>query len=387
MKLKQQPEDFRVEELTDVTPGERGPFAFYRLEKRGWTTPDALAAIRRRWQIDARRIAYGGLKDRHAATAQYLTIFHGPRRGLTNHGVTLHYLGQVKAPYSSRDIRANRFCIILRDLSPAQADSALGAAEDVRRDGVPNYFDDQRFGSVAGGQEFVAKLMVLGRFEEALQQALTAPYDYDTAAEKRAKATLRDCWGRWAECKERLPRGHARSLVDYLGYHPDDFRGALARLRPELQGLYLSAYQSHLWNQILAARLAEVVSPADLRPVRLKLGELPMPVRLGDEPRAVLASEAIPLPAARWPFEPAAPWAEAARRVLAAEGLAWEDLKIRGMRKPFFTRGERAALCVPAGLTAETSPDDRHPDRSLVRLVFELPRGSYATIVVKRVSL
>ena len=43
MKLKQRPEDFRVEEfpLARLDPA-AGAFAFYRLEKRGWTTPDAM---------------------------------------------------------------------------------------------------------------------------------------------------------------------------------------------------------------------------------------------------------------------------------------------------------------------------------------------------------
>src|SRR5438552_2768338 len=103
MKLKQQPEDFQVEELTDVVPGGQGPFALYRLEKRGWTTLDALAAVRRRWKLEPRRLSYGGLKDRHAHTVQYLTVFHGPKRRLTHQGVSLEYLGQVAAPYSSRE--------------------------------------------------------------------------------------------------------------------------------------------------------------------------------------------------------------------------------------------------------------------------------------------
>ena len=79
MKIKEKHEDFRVEEITDVVPSEAGPFALYRLEKQGWSTPDALAAVRRRWKLDLRRLSYGGLKDRHATTVQYLTIFHGPR--------------------------------------------------------------------------------------------------------------------------------------------------------------------------------------------------------------------------------------------------------------------------------------------------------------------
>ncbi|HEY1375554.1 MAG TPA: tRNA pseudouridine(13) synthase TruD, partial [Gemmataceae bacterium] len=368
MKVKQQPDDFRVEELTDVTPGDRGTFAFYRLEKRGWTTPDALAAIRRRWQIAPHRLNYGGLKDRHADTIQYLTIHHGPRRGLKHHAVTLSYLGQVAAPYTSRDIRANRFRITLRDLSAEHAERAASQATVVGRDGVPNYFDDQRFGSVAGGTEFVAKLMVQGRFEEALKLALTAPYEFDPAEEKRIKATLLDCWGRWPECKDRLPRSHARSLVDYLVHHPADFRGALARLRPELQGLYLSAYQSHLWNRVLAELLAEVVPAEQLRPLPTRLGDLPVPVRLDDDQRSALLGLHIPLPAARSPFDADAAWAGAARRVLAAEGLAWEELKIKGMRKPFFTRGDRASLVVPTRLTAVAGPDERHSGRAKLEL-------------------
>jgi tRNA pseudouridine13 synthase len=387
VKVKQQPDDFRVEELTNVSPGDRGSFAFYRLEKRGWTTPDALAAIRRRWQIAPQRLSYGGLKDRHADTVQYLTIYQGPRRGLNHNAVTLHYVGQLTAPYSSRDILANRFRITLRDLTAEDAERAAGEVLAVGRDGVPNYFDDQRFGSVGDGSGFVAKEMVLGRFEEALKLALTAPYEFDPTEEKQIKATLLECWGRWPECKERLPRSHARSLVDYLVHHPTAFRATLSRMRPELQGMYLSAYQSHLWNHILAERLNEFVPAEQMRPIRLRLGELPVPVRLDDGQRADLSAMSIPLPAARWPFDPAAPWAAAAQRVLAAEGLTWEQLKIRGMRKPFFTRGERTALVVPQEFTAKARPDERQAGRASLELSFDLPRGCYATMVVKRVMI
>jgi tRNA pseudouridine13 synthase len=384
MRVKQQPDDFQVEELTAVNPSDRGPFAFYRLEKRGWTTPDALAAIRRRWEIAPERLHYGGLKDRHADTIQYLTIHHGPRRGLNHNTISLHYLGQVGFPYSSREIRANRFRITLRDLAPAGAERATATAATIARDGLPNYFDDQRFGSVADQTEFVAKHMVFGQFEQALKLALTAPYEFDPADEKRIKATMIDFWGRWPECKEQLPRSHARSLVDYLVHHPTDFRGTLSRMRPELQGLYLSAYQSYLWNRILADLLIERLPADRLRTIQMRLGELPVPVELNDVQRAELLSLAIPLPAARSPLDPTAGCAGAAQRVLAAEGLAWEALKIKGMRKPFFTRGERAAMIVPETLNATARPDERHEGRSKLELTFDLPRGSYATMLVKR---
>src|SRR5581483_763707 len=143
-------------------------------------------------------------------------------------------------------------------------------------EGVPNYFDDQRFGSVAGGGgEFIARLLVKGRFEEALRLALTAPYEYDRAAQKEEKRLVTEHWGDWQLLKDALPRSHARSLVDYLRVHPGDFRGAVARLRPELRGLYLSAYQSHLWNRMLALWLRMRLRPEQLCPVELRLGVVP----------------------------------------------------------------------------------------------------------------
>ncbi|MCS6852438.1 MAG: tRNA pseudouridine(13) synthase TruD [Gemmataceae bacterium] len=386
MKIKQQPDDFQVEELTDVTPSPTGAYAFYRMEKRGWSTPDALQAVRRRWRIELRRLSYGGLKDRHAHTVQYFTIAHGPTRDLTHAGVSIQYLGQLAKPYTSHDIRANRFRVTLRALRPQELMRACQALEEVRHDGLPNYFDDQRFGSVGPGRKFVAEALVRGDFEEALKRALTAPYEYDQAEQKREKAILRQHWGDWSTCCQQLPRGHARSLVDYLAHHPGDFRGAVARLRPELRGLYLSAYQSYLWNRMLARWLCEHCRPEQLLMVRLRLGPLPMHRGLDDRQRTALAALRLPLPSARLRLGDADPRRPLVDAVLAEEGLTLAELKVPGLRAPFFSKGERAALCRVAGLSYETATDDRHPGKSKLILQFELPRGSYATLIIKRIS-
>ena len=386
MKLKQRPDDFRVEELTDAVPGPDGAFAFYRLDKTGWTTPDALSAVRRRWQIDSRRLSYGGLKDRHAVTSQHLTIFKGPERNLAHERITVTYLGRRAEPFTAADIRANRFTVVLRSMSDAAVPSAEIALREVADAGVPNYFDDQRFGSVGESNEFVAKEMVFGRFERALWLALAAPYEFDHADMKREKAVLVELWGRWAECQAKLPKGHARSLVSYLAAHPTDFKGAVARLRPELQGLYLSAYQSYLWNKMLAAWLTNTIGPANLTDVELKLGRVPAPVRVPDEHRPAWESLTLPLPSARVKPDTGAPWAPIVEDVLKAEGLTLPELKVKGMQKPFFSKGDRAASVRPESLTHTIEPDELNKGRRKVTLRFDLPRGSYATMLVKRVT-
>jgi tRNA pseudouridine13 synthase len=277
--------------------------------------------------------------------------------------------------------------VALRDLAPEERPHVERRVAEVAAQGVPNYFDDQRFGSVAGqGGELIGRLLVRGRFEEALRLALTGPYEHDRAAQKQEKATLSRHWGDWARCQGALPRGHARSLVDYLRARPGDFRGAVVRLRPELRGLYLSAYQSHLWNRVLARWLQTNCRPEQLRPVGLRLGEVPFHAGLAPAELERLAALQLPLPTARWHPEPGDERLGAVRAVLAEEGMELRDLQVKGVRELFFSRGERAALCRPAGLELEFGDDEFARGRSRLTLRFELPRGSYATLVVKAVG-
>lgn len=386
MKVKQLPDDFQVEEVTRIEPGTTGAFAFYRMEKVGWSTPDALATIRQRWRVEPRRIAIGGLKDRHAATVQYLTIFHGPKRILTQQRIHVHYLGQVPVAYASQDIVCNRFRLALRDLSEHDCEQAEARIREVKSGGVPNYFDDQRFSSVTGvGGQFIARLLVRGQFEEALRLALTGTYEFDRAAQKREKQLLTKHWGDWTTLKQRLPRGRIPP-IDHLLLHPGDFRGAAARLRPELRSLYLSAYQSHLWNRILA-RWLESNLPADrLRRVALRLGTVPFHHDLDAEQLTTLSTLLLPLPSARLKLDAADPCRSIVEAVVAEEKMALHDLLVRGVRELFFSRGERLALCMPAAFGHTFAADDLHPGRRKLQLQFELPRGAYATLIVKALT-
>jgi tRNA pseudouridine13 synthase len=385
MKLKQIPADFRVEEIATIVRGE-GPFALYRLEKVNWTTPDALNIVRRRWNIPFSRLSYGGLKDRHAKTSQYLTIFHGPKRNFTHSGIAVEYVGQREGPFTSTDIEANRFILVLRSMSSKAIGNAQISLVELKRIGVPNYFDDQRFGSVGPDGRFVAKEMVLGRFEQAMKTALLAPYEHDRTATKQEKSLLREAWGDWPRLKAELPKGPARILVDYLLHHPTDFRGALERLKPELRGLYLSAWQSHLWNKMLAQWLRDHVSPGQMMSMRSRLADLPVPRTMRAELLDEWRSLTIPLPSARLKLDPAAPWAPIVEEVMKDEGLKLEEMKLKAFRKPFFSKGDRAAAVIPTDLSVEADEDELNPGKQKLILRFDLPRGCYATMIVKRLT-
>ncbi len=385
MKLKRQPEDFRVEELPLVEGGDHGRFGFYRLTKRGVGTLEAIEEIRRRWNLSGRQIGYGGLKDRHAVTVQYLTIFEGPPRGLREGGIELEPLGRLAFPYGPGQFRGNRFTVVLRDLTAAGIEAARIALAELPRDGLPNYFDDQRFGSVGHDGDFIARAWLAGDHERAFRLAVAEPNASDRADAKAEKAILRETWGNWADAKARLPRSHARSLVTYLVDHPTDFRGGFARVRRELRSLYFSAFQSHLWNLTLARLIERTTRPDQRTTVEFKVAHLPIHRGLDPDQAATLLAARVPLPASRTRL-PEGPMGEVAREVAAGFGFAWEDLRVKHLKDVFFSKGERPALFHARGLTEEAGDDDLYPGRKKLSLGFELPKGAYATLVVKRVT-
>lgn len=392
MKLKRIPEDFQVDELSQVT-STSGPFALYQLTKQSIGTLEVINMVVDRWKIPRRRISYGGLKDKHALTTQFVTVHHGPKKPLTQRSFELEYLGQVRQAFVPADIDGNRFTITLRDMTVQEIERAESAAEDVRRDGVPNYFDDQRFGSLGSSGEWIAKPWCLGDWERTLWLALADPHRDDRSDDKKQKAILRDHWGRWCECKQALSRSHRRSIVTFLADKEAagkliDFRGAFCNLNIDLRGLYLSAFQSALWNRMLTRRLKENAAPTSVIPFELKSGPacFVSACSSSSDSKAVPLEEEFPLPSARGKLEEG-PTLDLLNAVVAEEGLEKRQLRVKYPRDSFFSKSSRKTIIAIPDLEFEFSDDDLYPKHKKVRLTFDLPRGSYATILIKRLTM
>ncbi|MBW8884797.1 MAG: tRNA pseudouridine(13) synthase TruD, partial [Planctomycetia bacterium] len=97
-----------------------------------------------------------------------------------------------------------------------------------------------------------------------------------------------------------------------------------------------------------------------------------------------LQNTRLPLPSARLHIEDN--WLKPIYdRVLAAEGLALREVRVKYPRDSFFSKGLRPATVQPAGLRHVGTPDELYPGHKKLTLQFMLPRGSYATILVKRI--
>jgi tRNA pseudouridine13 synthase len=132
-----------------LTP--EGGFAVYRVRKRGVTTLNVQAQMARALGVTQSAVLFPVLKDKDAVTVQHVAVRGpGPAR-LTGKGFRAEYLGRVPHPLGPADIIANRFTIVLRDLSDAEGARIQERSAQVARFGLPNYFGQQRFGSLAPG--------------------------------------------------------------------------------------------------------------------------------------------------------------------------------------------------------------------------------------------
>ncbi|NLI46189.1 MAG: tRNA pseudouridine(13) synthase TruD [Acidobacteria bacterium] len=391
MKLKVLPEDFLVEEVLSTAIG-REPAAFrvYLLRKRSWDTFDLLDVLARRLHVRRGDISLGGIKDRHGDTTQHVAV---PDRAdlpdvVTDVNYELTAVGFSRRPLSARDVRGNRFRITLRDVAPGEAAAVRDAAAAAGRDGFPNYFDDQRFGSARHGRGFMGKAIFLGERERALR-LFFEPSRWDPPRERALKAAVLAHWGRWRQMPDQ-PFGPYRKVLQVLTTESFErsYTRALAAVDKDRLQMALNAYQSFLFNEILSRWLLRRHPEADgpLRRRRYLVGEMVFPERLSMELRAELGTLKLPVPASDSVIADPAIRAMV-EDVLAEEGIRLDHLRVRKIPGLSVQATERSAWVLPEGLAvAPAEPDDLNPGRCAIGLDFFLPRGAYATVLIKRLG-
>jgi tRNA pseudouridine13 synthase len=381
VKLKSRPEDFIVQEVSSFTPDPTGRYFVYELEKRSLATLEALKIIAGRSGMRPAELSASGLKDKHALTSQ---LFSAPRAlpgDFKDERIRLKLVGKTAAPLTAGSIVGNRFEITLRGLSPTEVEALPRNAAEIAAVGVPNYYDNQRFGSIAHGQGFIAKALALGDYEEALRLHLAAPHRKQQMTDKSNRRLAAELWGDWDTLYRRMKRSPERALVEYLVQHPTDFAGCFERITPSLRTLFVAAYQSFLFNETLR-RMVQAATP-DAAKVKNRAGMLAfhrtaLPWRDLQLP--------LPGPGTRPDkFADAAPFLD---DVLREEGLTLQQLSLEGLDRTGFKGSSRAAVMWPEKFEMSAAEaDDLNEGRSKVVVKFQLSRGSFATIITRRLVL
>jgi tRNA pseudouridine13 synthase len=384
MKIKQRPGDFSVIESYRFEPSRHGDYFVYRMDKQKLSTLAAVERLRERFHVKRQDVSFCGLKDKQGRTEQLIAV-HGRQVEMQEPDLRLTLVGRSAEPLSARNIASNRFSVIVRDLSDAEAARAPETVAEVTRTGVVNYFDSQRFGFVKHGQGFIAKDLLRGDLQAALKALIAHPSPLDKSEDAKVKQWFADHWGEWHRPPPYASWIRYRPLITRLRENPKDFGGALMALDRRLRAMVVFELQSAIWNDAVSRYLRRAVPERDWLVLRYQLGSLVFPRSI---PQALVS---------RWPemtfplLAPETQFADEAIRVACENALAREKLKLSDLRVQrlpafHFKHEERSLAVFPGSLRAsEPRPDEENRGRLKIVLSFTLPPGAYATLVVRRV--
>jgi len=233
--------------------------AIYLLCKKGLSTHEAVRLFAKRLGIGTSNIKYLGLKDTNAITCQLIIIDRIPYMlpGIVSidDKVKALLLGCTE---KKPKLWGNHFIITLRvDLSQENAiDDALEYLAN--NPYIPSYYGYQRFGTRRPITHIIGELLLRGDWCEALNYIIGYPFAFESSNAIYARL----CYDK-RELTEALRIFSERTNLDleerllntYMSKNSETCLQLLKHIPRRLLLLYISAYQSYVFNRLLSIYL------------------------------------------------------------------------------------------------------------------------------------
>ncbi len=392
--LRSSAEDFQVDEVYPDFNYEGGRYLVLEVEKKDWDTHHLIRELSGQLRISQKRFGWAGTKDKHAVTRQRISIMNLDESELariTLPDIKIRVLGRTNRGVGLGDLLGNRFKIKIKEMNCRDLPSRLARITEEIRNllGVPNYFGTQRFGEIRPVTHKVGEALVRGKTEEAVFTYLAMPFSDEPVATRNTRQIL------WDERDVRKALktypGYLRyelAMLNYLVERPEDYAGSFNVLSPNLRHMFVHAYQSYIFNRILSRRMAEGLPldraidgdvvcfakgglPDHEKAQAVTQDNLDAVNRLIDRGRAWVT---LPL----FGFESSLAEGEEGRieeEVLGEEGVTQEGFRIPD-NPDLGSRGNRRTALLQVAPSVMV-------DGNCAELEFFLPKGSYATVVLR----
>ena len=269
--IRNQYEDFYVEEIPEIIPTGEGPNVWVWIEKVGRTTLDVVLDIARDLHIDRKRMGFAGMKDKKALTRQWICIANMDSEDQFKQVEDLDiyktdFLEVIRGRKKLRmgQLKGNKFRILIRDLDDIEksADIANEVLKELEVTGVPNYYGWQRFGKPRTNTHLVGEALIHNDLKEAVRRYVGNPSEKESLENQKARQAYDD--GDLEKSLELMGKGMryekmmVRQLIkDSKKGELDDkaYMNALHALPKPLQRMFVHAYQSYLFNDAVSRRV------------------------------------------------------------------------------------------------------------------------------------
>ncbi|WP_296794431.1 tRNA pseudouridine(13) synthase TruD [uncultured Methanobrevibacter sp.] len=269
--IRNQYEDFYVEEIPEMVPNGEGPNVWIWIEKLGRTTLDVVLDIARDLHIDRKRMGFAGMKDKKALTRQWICIANMDSEeqfkqveNLDIYKTDFLEITRGRKKLRMGQLKGNKFRILIRDLDDIEksADVANEVLKELEVTGVPNYYGWQRFGKPRTNTHLVGEALIQNDLAEAVRRYVGNPSEDESLENQKARQAYDD--GDLEKSLELMGKGmrYEKMMVRQLikdskkGELTDkSYMNAIHALPKPLQRMFVHAYQSYLFNDVVSRRV------------------------------------------------------------------------------------------------------------------------------------
>lgn len=383
-RIKEHLDDFRVEELPLYEACGEGTHIYFRVAKRGIPTPVAVDRIAKHMGVKPGDVGFAGMKDARAVTSQVMSIEHADPDKLT--GYRDQHMQVVWTSRHTNKLRTghlagNRFVIRIRGAGEANLEDAERVLDVLKTRGVANYFGPQRFGD-RGDTHLLGEAMVRDDLDEFMAIFLGRPCDDDSPECKAARDAFDT--GYFNRALDRWPWNYTNERRSLAVYKKKQRPGpAMSAIDKRMKRLYVSAFQSTLFNEVLTRRLDSMdrVFVGDLACKTDTGGVFTVEDVAAEQTRAdeFEISPTGMIPGYRSCLAEGEP-GQIERDVLAAHDIELEQFKRIG---PLKVKGTRRALRFRLDDCGVSPGQDDHGE--YLELKFAAKSGCYATVVLREI--
>ncbi|MFH1222543.1 MAG: tRNA pseudouridine(13) synthase TruD [Candidatus Micrarchaeota archaeon] len=269
--LKTACEDFLVEEIEEdgtvleldkpyAQKDVAGQFTWFVLQKKEWTSEGALRRIADAFHVGHQRFSYAGTKDKMAISTQLVSAFSIPKENLLSLQLKdIKILGAWSAADKVKlgQLLGNRFTIRVAGAGK-NANATVKKISKELGGAFPNYFGEQRFGSARRNTHIIGENLIRGRADLAVTEFLCSWEGEKRQEAVDARKNLKTS-GDFGRALHEFPQSLRleRSMLAHLQQHQRDYHGALRKLPRSILLLFIHAFQSHIFNEMLSRRIAE----------------------------------------------------------------------------------------------------------------------------------
>lgn len=397
--IRNQYEDFYVEEIPDLIPTGEGPNVWIWIEKIGRTTLDVVLDIARDLHIDRKRMGFAGMKDKKARTRQWICISNMDSeeqfeqvKALSGQIYKTDFLKVIRGRKKLRmgQLKGNKFRILIRDIDDVEksAEIASDILKQLEVTGVPNYFGWQRFGKPRTNTHLVGEALAENDLKKAVGRYIGNPTEEEHEENQKARKAYDD--GDLEKSLELMGKGmrYEKMMIRELikdskkGELTDkSYKNALHALPKPLQRMFVHAYQSFLFNAAVSKRVEMGINKYIEGDIIINNEERIVRDKTPEEYQELIDTFQVnptsPLYGTKVPFA-GGKVGEMEKSILDNYGLSKEDFEVPKMPR-LGSHGLRRSMRFQVWDTSAIATDEG------VLTEFSINKGSYATAVLREV--